>query len=129
LLRTELGFREVPRRRINALGDLGRGEFCPEALVAGIKCDIPVGLRNGRYLLMECKASSTSVNSVKRLNHEVGDKANRWRLAFGEQAYTIAVLSGVFRKTNLVAAQNEQGIYIVWERDLRPLVDFVRSAV
>ena len=63
LLRAK-GFTEVPRRDINAIGDLGRGEFCPEAKVAGAKCDVPVGLRNNRYLLIECKVSSSAVNSV-----------------------------------------------------------------
>jgi len=123
------GFTEVPRRSIDSVGDLAPGQYCPEALVAGAKCDVPVALRNGRLLLLECKVSSSAVNSVKRLNRECGDKASRWRGAFGAQAYTGAVLAGVFRCGNIVQAQDIQGIYVYWERDLTPLAEFVRRAV
>jgi hypothetical protein len=125
----DIGFREVDRRRIDRIGDLAPGEFCPEAIVAGVKCDVPIGLRNGRYLLIECKVSSSAVNSVKRLNHECGDKARRWEVAFGAQASTTAVLAGVFRLVNLTQAQNEQGIALFWERDLAPLAAFLRAAI
>lgn len=127
LLRSK-GFKQVPRRDIDAIGDLGRGEFCPEAKVFGVKCDVPVGLRNNRYLFIECKVSSTAVNSVKRLNRETGGKAAIWRDQFGAQAYTAAVLAGVFRLKNLKDAQ-DAGVYIYWERDLTPLADFLDAAV
>jgi hypothetical protein len=120
--------RQVDSRRIDGVDDLARGEFCPEAIVAGAKSDVPTRLRNGRLLLIECKVSGSAINSVKRLNRECGDKAARWRAAFGQQAYTLAVLSGVFRLDNLRQAQSD-GIYIVWQRDLGPLAAFVEAAV
>lgn len=127
-LLTAVGFGEVKRRRIDTPADLAPGTFCPEALVAGAKCDVPVALRNGRLLLIECKVSSSAVNSVKRLNRETGGKAELWRAAFGAQASTAAVLAGVFRLGNLTQAQNDQRIYLYWERDLTPLADFVGTA-
>lgn len=121
----EHGYEEVARRPITMVDSLERGQFCPEAPVNGTRCDIPVRLRNGYLLLIECKVSSTAINSYKRLNHECGDKATRWRARFAEQALPMAVLAGVFRPANLITAQNEQNIYLAWERDLRPLSDFV----
>lgn len=125
----DLGFQEVPVRRITIGSDLGRGEYCEgESLVAGTKCDVPVSLRNGRLLLVECKVSNSFVNSVKRLNREVGGKARHWREAFGQQAHTAAVLAGVYKLANLEDAQ-EAGVTIFWEHDLQPLADFIHAAV
>jgi len=121
-------FEEVPRRVILRVGDLDPGQFCPEAVTGGVKCDVPIRLRNGYLLLIECKVSSSGVNSVKRLNHETGNKAREWSRTFGEQAHTMAVLTGVFRKVNLLRAQNHQNIYLVWERDLAPLGEFLDRA-
>jgi hypothetical protein len=122
-------FEQVRRRVIHRVGDLEPGQFCPEAVTGGVKCDVPIRLRNGYLLLIECKVSSSAVNSVKRLNHETGNKAREWDRVFGEQAFTMAVLAGVFRKTNLVRAQEHQSIHLVWERDLEPLADFLAAAV
>lgn len=111
------------------MGDISRGEFCAgESIVAGTKCDIPVGLRNGRLLLIECKVSNSDVNSVKRLNREVGGKAGHWRDVFGQQATTAAALAGVYKLRNLEEAQ-AAGVMIFWEHDLEPLAEFLRVAV
>lgn len=118
------GYIQVKRRRIDSFADLPPGLFCPESLVFGQKSDVPVGLRNGRYLLIECKVSGSEVNSYKRLNHETVNKRDTWGKGFAAQAYTAAVLGGVFRPTNVLAAQ-ERGVYIFWEHDLRPLAEFL----
>ncbi|MCL4465357.1 MAG: XamI family restriction endonuclease [Chloroflexi bacterium] len=125
----DAGFVEVRNREINVVGDLARGEYCVgEVIVAGTKCDVPVGLHNGRLLLIECKVSNSGTNSVKRLNREVGGKAGHWREAFGQQACTAAVLSGVFKLKNLEDAQ-DGGVAILWEHDLSSLASFLRLAV
>ncbi|MGI8913480.1 MAG: XamI family restriction endonuclease [Chloroflexota bacterium] len=67
------------------------------------------------------------VNSYKRLNHEVGNKAASWTRAFGQGVIPAAVLDGVFKLENLERAQTS-GIAIFWERDLQPLTDFVLAA-
>lgn len=127
-LLVNLGFIGVPARDINGLRDLGPGEFCEgESLVAGSKCDIPIGLRDGRLLFTECKVSNSATNSVKRLNREVGEKAGRWRGVFGEQAVTAAVLAGVYKLKNLQDAQGA-GIVLFWEHDLGPMAEFLQGA-
>ena len=115
---------QVKSRRIDSFADLPPGLFCPESFVFGQKSDIPVGLRNGRYLLLECKVSGSEVNSFKRLNHETVNKRDTWERGFAAQAYTGAVLGGVFRPANVLAAQ-ERGVYIFWEHDLAPLAAFL----
>lgn len=118
------GLSEVPPRRIDMTGGLEPGQFSREALVAGTRCDIPVGLWDGRFLLLECKVSNSAVNSVKRLNREVGGKARHWREAFGQRAVTGAVLAGVYNLANLVEAQTG-GVAIFWEHDLEHLGSLV----
>lgn len=126
---TDLEFVKVARRPINAPTDLAPGEFCRESIVVRAKCDVPVRLRDGRLLLVECKASNSAANSVKRLNRECGDKAGQWRGAFGDHVITAAVLAGVFRLRNLQDAQAMAGVAIFWEHSLTALADFVRAAV
>ncbi len=120
------GYIAMPRRPILSLPDLPAGQYCPESPVFGQKCDVPVGLRNGRYLLIECKVSGSAVNSFKRLNHETVNKRDEWNRGFGGQAYTAAVLGGVFRAANVLAAQ-ERGVVIFWEHDLGPLAEFLAA--
>ena len=125
-LLTAHGLTEVPPRTIDMTGGLEPGQFSREALVAGTRCDIPVGLWDGRFLLLECKVSNSAVNSVKRLNREVGGKARHWREAFGQRAVTGAVLAGVYKLANLVDAQTG-GVTLFWERDLERVGEFVES--
>jgi hypothetical protein len=117
------------RRDVNVLDSLERGTFSRERKVAGAKCDVPVRLRDGRLLAVECKVSNGPKNSWKRLNREVGGKAERWRGAFGTQVVTAAVLAGVFDVSCLVAAQGDEAVALFWEHDLGPFVHFVGEAV
>lgn len=123
----EAKFKEGPRLRImSTLDELPRGMFTREVNLAGSKCDIPVRLRDGRLLAVECKVSNSALNSVKRLIRETGGKARAWRNAFGLQAVTAAVLAGVYKLGNLIDAQENYEIAIFWEHDLRSLQEFVR---
>lgn len=117
-------YEEVPRRTITLSGGLEPRQFMGETRVAGRKCDVPVGLVDGRFLLLECKVSNTGVNSVKRLNNDVAVKARYWNEQLGQRAVTGAVLAGVFELTNLRDAQ-DAGVAIFWEHDLAPLEDFL----
>ena len=90
------------------------------------KSDVPVGLRNGRFLLLECKVSGSEVNSFKRLDHETVNKRDTWERGFAAQAYTGAVLGGVFKPMNVLAAQ-DRGVFIFWEHDLSQLGDFLED--
>jgi hypothetical protein len=46
------------RGPIQVLDDLNRGHFSRERIVAQAKCDVPVRLRDGRLLALECKVSN-----------------------------------------------------------------------
>jgi hypothetical protein len=98
-----------------------RGTYTGEIKLDGRKCDVPVRLKDGRIMAIECKVSNSEVNSIKRLVREVGGKADAWRNSFGAGIVTVAVLSGVFGLTTLLEAQRSHGVYIIWEHDLAPL--------
>ena len=108
--------------------NLRPGQYCRETLVVGAKCDIPVMLRDSRLLLIECKVSNSGLNSVKRLIRETAGKADLWNRLFGERALPAAVLSGVFKTSHLMEAQNTRRVAIFWERDLSPLREFLDRA-
>lgn len=123
------GYTEVPRPgAINVLDALARGTFCREEVVAGAKADVPVRLRDGRLLAIECKVTNSYLNSVKRLLRETGGKSATWQAAFGRQVVTAGVLAGVFKLKHLQEAQDRYRITLFWEHDLAPLAEFVSSA-
>jgi len=111
--------------RIEVIDDMSRGTYSPERRVAGAKCDVPVRLRDGRLLAVECKVSIGPKNGWKRLNRETGGKAESWRKHFGAQVITAVVLDGVFDLGCLIQAQDKQGVVIFWEHDLDPLREFL----
>lgn len=115
---------ERPASEIFALDDLERGTFTDEIRLAGVKVDVPVRLYDGRLLAIECKVSNSAVNSIKRLNREVGNKAEAWRRAYGSQVIPCAVISGVFDVSCLSNAQ-EQGIFVVWDHQMEVLANFI----
>ena len=98
-----------------------------ESRVANAKCDVPVGLHDGRLLLIECKVSNSSLNSIKRLIRETVGKRDVWNRVFGERAITAAVLAGVFDLKHLEEAQR-RGVTLFWEGDLQPLAEFVQTS-
>ena len=103
------------------------GEFCGEALFGQRKADLIVRLHDGRCMPIECKASNSSTNSVKRLNNDAAAKASAWIEEFGSGATVpCAVLSGIFKTHNLEQAQ-DQHLTIFWAHDLVPLVNFISS--
>ncbi|HWL37011.1 MAG TPA: XamI family restriction endonuclease [Frankiaceae bacterium] len=118
---------DVARTPIMLLDGLERGRYSRERKVAGAKCDVPVRLRDGRLLALECKVSNGPKNGWKRVNREVGGKAETWRQRFGTQVVTAVVLGGVFDVACLVAAQT-QGVALFWEHDLSALTTFVQAS-
>lgn len=113
--------------RIEFLDDLPRGTYSSERRVAGAKCDVPVRLRDGRLLAIECKVSIGPKNGWKRLNRETGGKAETWRSHFGAQVITAVVLDGVFDLGCLIQAQDKQGVTIFWEHELDALSRFLSA--
>ena len=123
-----IGLTEVGPREIRTSDDApGRGSFCGECMFGDRKADLVVQLYDGRLLPIECKVSNSATNSVKRLNNDAAVKAKAWIEQFGtRQTIPTAVLSGVFKKHNLVHAQ-EDGLAIFWAHNLSPLGDFMTS--
>ena len=111
---------------ITVLDALARGSFSRERRLAGDKCDVPLRLRDGRILAIECKSSNGPKNGWKRLLRETGGKADAWRRQFGAQVVTAAVLAGVYDLSCLKRGQRQVAVF--WEHDLEPLVEFASSA-
>lgn len=125
----EIGFREVPRRRVAHFDDApAPGEFCGESKLGDTRADLVVRLRDRRAMAIECKVSNSGVNSFKRINHEAVGKAAKWFSDFGKRwVVPSAVLSGVFHPSNLETAQ-EAGLALFWAFRLDDLANFIRSA-
>jgi hypothetical protein len=115
------------RTPIDFIDDLAPGTYSRERPVAGAKCDVPVRLVDKRLFALECKVSNGPKNGWKRVNREVGGKAEGWRRQFGASTLTGVVLAGVFDLTCLRTVQ-DRGVFIFWEHDLLPLGDFVATA-
>lgn len=125
---TAVGFQEVPSRVIPTLVQApGRGEFCGESLLGERKADIVIRLWDDRVMALECKVSNSATNSVKRLNNDAAVKARQWIGQFGTaQMVPSAMLAGVFKPLNLVAAQ-ANGLTIWWSHDLVTMTDWIDS--
>jgi hypothetical protein len=108
------------------LDELARGSYSRERKLAGAKCDVPLRLRDGRILAIECKASHGPKNGWKRLVREVAGKSETWRSQFGTQVVTAAVLAGVYDVSCLRRGQ-ESHVAIFWEHDLAALTEFATS--
>ena len=116
------------REPILLVDHLDRGFYSRERKLAGAKCDVPVRLHDGRLLAVECKVSNGPKNSWKRVNREVGGKAEAWRQHFGLQVVTAVVLAGVYDVACLISAQETQNVTLFWEHDLDPLARFALAA-
>lgn len=125
---SNVGLMQVGPRDIATSDDApGRGAFCGECMFGDRKADLVVQLYDGRLMPVEYKVSNSATNSVKRLNNDAAAKATAWIDYFGRrQIVPTAVLSGVFKRHNLVQAQ-EAGLTIFWAHDLGPLGAFVDS--
>ncbi|CAN5496931.1 XamI family restriction endonuclease [soil metagenome] len=90
------------------------GEFCGEAKLGHRKADVILRLNDTRLMPIECKVSNSALNSVKRINNDAAAKAAEWLKAFGTtQVVPTAVISGVFKVSNLMQAQ-EAGLALFW---------------
>lgn len=124
-----VGFEQVPTRKVATISDAPRrGEFCRESMLGSRKADFIVGLRDGRTMAIECKVSSSAVNSIKRLNNDAAAKATVWRSQFGTaQLVPVAVLDGVYALKNLVDAQ-AVGLAVFWAHDLAAMTEWIRRS-
>ncbi len=125
---TGVGFIKVPSRRVQTLADAPEaGHFCGESYLGNRKADFIVRLWDQRVMPIECKASNSATNSVKRLNNDAAAKAEAWRTDFGvRQVVPTAVLSGVYKSHNLEDAQS-RGLTLFWGHNLKALTDWIED--
>lgn len=123
-----LGFTEIAAKTMRTFSDCPKpGEFCGEAELGTRRADITVGLWDKRVLPIECKVSSSEVNSIKRLKNDAAVKAVVWRDELGRRnVVPAAVLSGVYGLAHLKDAQ-ERGLALFWAHDIQPLIDFIKA--
>jgi len=121
---------KVATRPIKTMNQAPRpGEFCRETELGSRKADFVIGLYDQRLLALECKVSNSETNSIKRLNNDAAAKASRWLKEFGENnVVPSAVLSGVFKLRNLLAAQNNQSCTIFWAHDINTMIEWIQSS-
>lgn len=125
---SKMGYKQVPTRTINTLMNApDDGEFCAECILGSRKADIVVRLPDTRIMPIECKVSNSATNSVKRINNDAAAKAVKWCDDFGDlQIVPAAVISGVFKVTNLLQAQHSK-LTIFWAHDLKKLQTFIEE--
>lgn len=117
---------DIPGNVIHTLSQApGAGEFCNEVTLGTRKADFVVGLWDTRILAIECKVSNSSINSVKRLNNDAAAKAEAWLSDFGTRnIIPVAVLSGVYKLSNLLDAQ-QRGLTLYWAHRLQDLAEWL----
>jgi hypothetical protein len=100
--------------------------FYGECTVYGRKVDLFIALATGRMIALEAKDSSSALNSTKRLLNDTAAKARHYQEEGGKNIISVALLSGVFKLTDLQAAQS-RGLYLVWAHDMDGFIDWIRS--
>lgn len=100
--------------------------FYGECTVYGRKVDQFIALKNGRMVAVEAKDSSSGLNSTKRLLNDTSAKAKSYEVAAGKHIISVALLSGVFKLSNLETAQ-KAGLYLVWSHDLDEFISWIKA--
>ena len=102
--------------------------FYGECTVYGRKVDLFIALATGRMIALEAKDSSSALNSTKRLLNDTAAKAKHYATEAGNNIISVALLSGVFKVPDLVAAQ-KAGLYLVWAHELDGFIEWIRSQI
>lgn len=100
--------------------------FYGECVVYGRKVDLFIALATGRMIALEAKDSSSGLNSTKRLLNDTAAKAKHYTAEAGKNIISVALLSGVFKVSDLKAAQTA-GLYLVWAHDIDSFVEWIKS--
>jgi hypothetical protein len=100
--------------------------FYGECTVYGRKVDLFIALATGRMIALEAKDSSSGLNSTKRLLNDTAAKARHYTAEAGKNIISVALLSGVFKLSDLRAAQ-ANGLYLVWAHDMDGFIEWIKS--
>lgn len=85
-----------------------------------------IALATGRMIALEAKDSSSALNSTKRLLNDTAAKAKHYSTEAGKNIISVALLSGVFKLSDLRAAQNA-GLFLVWSHDIDNFIEWIKS--
>lgn len=100
--------------------------FYGECVVYGRKVDMFIALATGRMIALEAKDSSSGLNSTKRLLNDTAAKAQHYSDEAGKNIISVALLSGVFKLSDLKTAQN-RGLYLVWAHNMDGFIEWIRA--
>ena len=100
--------------------------FYGECTVYGRKVDLFIALATGRMIALEAKDSSSALNSTKRLLNDTAAKAKQYTVEAGKNIISVALLSGVFKLSDLQAAQ-KAGLFLVWAHDIDGFVEWIKT--
>lgn len=100
--------------------------FYGECIVYGRKVDMFIALATGRMIALEAKDSSSALNSTKRLLNDTAAKAKHYTTEAGKNIISVALLSGVFKLSDLSAAQHA-GLFLVWSHDIDSFIEWIKS--
>lgn len=100
--------------------------FYGECTVYGRKVDMFIALATGRMIALEAKDSSSSLNSTKRLLNDTAAKAKHYAAEAGKNIISVALLSGVFKLSDLKAAQ-DSGLFLVWAHNSDGFIEWVKA--
>lgn len=123
MLLQSLGWMKVstPRTAVTLLANGPKaGEYIQHCTLGNDNVDFVIGLKHGRTLALEAKASNSEINSRKRLNKEVVVDAQHLQSHFGTQVVSAAALRGVFKPDYVEAAQSTP-LVIYWGHRLDDL--------
>ena len=124
-----LGWTKVakPRAAIKLLANGPKpGEYIPHCTLGDDNMDFVIGLKHGRMLALEAKASNSEINSRKRLNKEVVVDAQHLQGHFGTQVVSAAALRGAFKPEYVATAQSTP-LVIFWGHRLDDLKAFLSA--
>lgn len=102
--------------------------FYGECTVYGRKIDLFIALATGRMIAVEAKDSSSGLNSTKRLLNDTAAKAKHYTAEAGKNIISVALLSGVFKPSDLRASQ-KAGLYLVWAHNIDGFIDWIKSQI
>ena len=100
--------------------------FYGECQAYGRKVDLFIALATGHMIALEAKDSSSGINGKKRILNDTAAKAKKYNIEAGKTIISVALLSGVFKVSDLQEAQ-QSGLFLVWAHDMDGFIDWIKA--
>lgn len=124
------GFVPVKRKDMPTVANLHDhlkpGQYMKGVVVGSDNMDFVVCLHDRRYLLIECKATNSEINSRKRLK-ELREVMDNCCKAMGTSIVCMSVIRGVIDLKDLILTQ-EKNVYLTWHHRMDDLARFIECA-